>query len=219
VGQNLSNSGGTLQIRQSAGRWRSRWIAANCGLSLPIWALRRGSVPNEIAPSRYTPRRAERRNDSRHCQDAAGDTGDGVQRGPKSRPKSPLRSATTGRGNHAGRGCTCSAGDVLSASAPAGRGGHGLRLARTSRSKRTRWCITIAAGPNRYEDRDRSASNRRTASTLRASGAEPGGDHSLARTNRTRGCSISRSVHNISTTTMQSLARPALNSTFRAHDR
>jgi hypothetical protein len=79
--------------------------------------------------------------------------------------------------------------------------------------------ITIAAGPNRYEDRGRPASTRRTASTLRASGAEPGGDHSLARTNRTRGCSISRSVHNISTTTMQSLARPALNSTFRAHDR
>jgi hypothetical protein len=90
---------------------------------------------------------------------------------------------------------------------------------RKSRRAGMRWCITIPAGPNRYEDRDRSASNRRTASTLRASGAEPGGDHSLARTNRTRGCSISRSVHNISTTTMQSLARPALNSTFRAHDR
>jgi thioredoxin reductase (NADPH) len=39
-----------------------------------------------------------------------------------------LRSATTGRGNHAGRGCACSAGDVLSASAPTGRAGRGLRL-------------------------------------------------------------------------------------------
>jgi peptidylprolyl isomerase len=39
----------SLQIRHSALAYRVGRIIANCGLFSPIWALRRASVPNEVA--------------------------------------------------------------------------------------------------------------------------------------------------------------------------
>jgi hypothetical protein len=54
-----------LQIRGLARGDRGGWIAANRGLFSPIWALRRVSVPNQIAQSRYVP---WRRNDSRNTR-------------------------------------------------------------------------------------------------------------------------------------------------------
>jgi hypothetical protein len=49
----------SLQIRWSAQNDGRRRIAANCGLLSPIWVLRRRSVPNQIARSRYATWRDE----------------------------------------------------------------------------------------------------------------------------------------------------------------
>jgi hypothetical protein len=60
VTQNLSNSDEVpANTTFSAGR-RQRWIAANCGLFSPIRALRRPSVPNQIARPQCMPWRVSR---------------------------------------------------------------------------------------------------------------------------------------------------------------
>ncbi len=186
---------------------RRRWRAPRAA----ILAVGAASDDQGRSTSQYMPRRGERRNDSRHAP-----TG-----GPswERRSNRPLFQASSMlRGNRpAGLWVPAVAG-----SNPVAHPQKALETAARPDGLLTPWTTRSyhdRCRPGRLRRSGRSASNRRTASTLRASGVEPGGDHSLDRTNRTRGCSVSTSVHSISTPTMQSLARPALNSTFRAHDR
>jgi hypothetical protein len=64
VEQNLSNRGGSLQIRTFSSYLDLGPVVAICVLSLSIWALDVASVPNQIAPSRHEPWRGRAENDT-----------------------------------------------------------------------------------------------------------------------------------------------------------